>query len=169
MMRQQLKPPAEKAGRRILELRGLLYQLTVLTRDLGPDTDLAEAVGIGRELWRTIELAHKRLNVVKDRLRDATDGTPGQHRFAGPDSSEGLVHVPEPVPVIRKEVSIPDLRTRLGDYLADVLFVRNVSWKPSKDFQTLVATLNPKFAKIVLDAVDMPTGKPRVTFIRRNS
>ena len=165
-----MKQHNEPVGDRILEVRGLLHSLMALTRDIGPDTDLAEAIGMGRELWRMVELAHKRLNILKDRLRNEVDGIPGKHRFVGPDSAEGLVQVPETTPVFRKD-SVNDIAKMaglLGHTTFDTLFVRNVIWKPTKDFQAIVTGLDPSKAKVALDAVDMQTSKPRVTFIRRN-
>lgn len=168
MARQQLKTPAAQATDRLLELRGLLHGLTVLTKDLGATTDVAEAVGVGRELWRIIELAHKRINVVKDRLRAEVGLNPGKHRIAGPDFAECLIQVPEPTPVLRKGITPPDLRETLGMDIVDLLFVRNVSWKPHKEFQARLAGLSPETVKAALGTVDLPTSKPRVTFIRRN-
>jgi len=168
-MARQLKPPAELAEKRILELRGLLHGLTDLTKDLGPETTVHEAVGVGRELWRVVDLAHKRLNVLKERLRDEVEDTPGKYRFAGPGSSEGLVQVPEPAVVFRKGTDLMDLSQGLGQDLFGLLFGHHCSWKPTKDFQDIVAKLAPDAAKMALDAVDMQTNKTRVTFIRRTS
>jgi len=61
------KTPAE----RTLELRGLLQRLKHLTRELRPRPDeepltLEEMVGVGRELWRLIDMAQRALEIVYD-------------------------------------------------------------------------------------------------------
>jgi len=156
-----------KASERVLELRGLLHRLTTLTRDLDYDTELTEFVGVGRELWRVIELAHKRLNVIKDRLRDEVDGTVGNHRFNGPDGAEAVVHVAEPKVAVRKDFDIEALvRHFRDDEFVRSLFVLQISWKPVKNIKAIVDGLPHEEAQIIINALDMASYKPRITFIR---
>lgn len=155
------------ANDRILELRGLLQRLTVLTRGLGPTHEVEDAVGVGRELWRMIDTARKALDTVKDRMRAETPPTPGMYTFYGPDGTECKVQVPPPIVVIRKGAQLGELQDHLGIGTANTLFEVTGSWKPGPDFPRALNDLSDEHQKIVLGVVDTQTPKPRVTFLRR--
>jgi len=155
------------AGKRILELRGLLQQLRKLTRDVDAETPIVEAVGVGRELWRFIDAAGKVLDTVKDRARDYVDTTPGRHEIDGVDHAVCVVVVPTPRTVLGKGLNGSDVQQALGDELFNRLFQTKLQVRPHKDFGILVADLEVADQKAALGTVDLNTGKPRVSFVKK--
>ncbi len=158
---------------RTLELRGLLQRLRCLTRELRPRPDeepmaLEEVVGVGRELWRLIDTAQKALEVVKTRARLEVDSTPGRHEIDGPDGALCVVVVPEAAPQVRRGVSVGELEQLVGTGRFGELFTVKTMVRPRQDFTERVPELPPEVAANVLGMVDMQTGRPRVSFSKRN-
>ncbi len=155
---------------RLLELRGLLQRFRVLTKDVGPDTDVYAAVGIGRELWRFIETAQSSLEKVKQLTREQVDGTPGRHEITGPDGSLCVVVVPEPKPVMRKGLAkgvLGTLHIALGPELFGQLFRVQETIIPRKTFADDVSNLDVLKASAAMGVVDNNTGKSRVSFTKK--
>lgn len=157
---------------RTLELRGLLQRLKHLTRELRPQPEepmaLEEMVGVGRELWRLIDMAQKALDVVKTRARKEVDSTPGRHEIHGPDGALCVVVVPEPAPVIRRGSDALGLQDVLGPERFGELFTVKTTVRPRKEFTERVPELPQQLIADVLDVVDVRTGMPRVSFTKRN-
>jgi len=153
------------ASDRVLELRGLLQRLRVLTKDIDEDTELIEAIGIGHELWRIVATSHSAMNHIKAIARANTAATPGSYQIRGPDRTFCRVTVPEPRTAMRKGLNLDDLKRDLGTSF-DRLFSTHVVYAPMSTFQEQVPALSPTSRQRALGAVDLQTGKPRVSFDR---
>jgi len=154
-----------RASNRTLELRGLLHSLAQLTKDLGPDSDVEEAVDAGRELWRVCEAAQRALEKVKDRVRTEVNGAaPGQQELLGADGSLCSIMIPQARIVLRPDVDLSKLQHTLGPKKFDRLFCTRTSVLPHKDFIDRAADLRADSKSLVLASVDTVTNKARVSF-----
>jgi|SaaInlStandDraft_4_1057021.scaffolds.fasta_scaffold52882_1 hypothetical protein len=153
---------------RVLELRGLLQRLRVLTKDIDEDTELVEAIGIGHELWRVVATSQKAMEHIKGIARENTAATPGSYQLRGPDRTICTVTVPEPRTAMRKGLDMDDLKRELGTSF-DRLFSTHVVYAPKRTFQEQVPALSTGSRQRALGAVDLQTGKPRVSFDRSRS
>jgi hypothetical protein len=122
-----------------------------------------ELVRIGADLWTIATRVKVLAEEVKDNLRLQVPATPGQHMLYGPGAS-GMVTVPRPEPVVRKEVDPGILRDALGadfDHLFEVVTVVT----PREGFEdALQRVKDPGRVQIALAAVDLVTHKARVSF-----
>jgi hypothetical protein len=163
-----------KPGERVLELRGLLHHLRELVKGIDSNTDLEEVISVGRELWRLYDTTGRAADLCKTRVRNEAAQTPGTHRFAGNDGTEGLVVVGKPRPVMRKgfgSVEREKLRIALGDDLYDLLFEDTLKTRPRPNFEADVEELaarDPLKASAALGDVGQFTPKPRVSFQKQN-
>ena len=151
---------------KVLELRGMLRHLRTLLRDLD-DEPMVEVVGVGRELWRLIDECNAAMDQVKGIVRREVDPTPGRHEIPGRDRAVCVVTVPEPHPVMRNGTTIDTLREALGSNTFGALFTVKTTMKPRKGFADQVPGLQPAAQQTAVGAVDMVTGKPRVSFDKR--
>lgn len=144
------------------DMAGLLVQLRPEDLSEGETPDL---VTLGWELWRIIDVAHKTIEPVKQvvRLRAEATGKRGHVNFTGSYRTTCQVTVPDPVPKLRKDADLDDLRRVLGDKFGD-LFAEQVQVQPRPKFETLVAALTPEEREAVLNAVDLAAGTSRVSF-----
>jgi|APSaa5957512622_1039677.scaffolds.fasta_scaffold01081_21 hypothetical protein len=154
------------ASTRTMELRGLLQRLRTLTRDLGNETDFDEAVGVGRELWRTIVASRDALEKAKSRIRlGMNDPRPGRHIIQGADGAFCTVVIPRTRIVMRKgAIDWTNLRHEVGERTVDELFSERTVRTPSRKFESLVAGMSGNHRQLVLACVDTVSGKPRVSF-----
>lgn len=127
--------------------------------------DTAEAVAIGFELWRIIDMTTKGIEPIKALVRTAAEasGRRGQVHLRGVRQTSCMVTVPEPVAKLRKDVDLDALRQTLGARFDD-LFAETVQVQPRPKFESLIQDLSPEERAAVLHAVDLTTGTSRVSF-----
>lgn len=122
-----------------------------------------DLVRLGADLWVISKLAGAALDSLKERLRTRVPSTPGQHFLNGPGAS-CMVTVPDPQPVLRKEVDLGLLQTALGEDFG-ALFEVTVTVTPREGFEeTLQGVREPGRVQVVLAAIDLVTHKARVSF-----
>lgn len=137
--------------------------LTGINKGVLQATPTAELVRLGSDLWGVANLVKGLLEDIKDHLRSRVPLSPGQHQLGGPGTI-CLVTIQEPQPVLRKEVSVPDLRASLGADFG-VLFEVTEIVTPRGDFKMALQRVeDPERVRAVLDAVDLVVHKPRMSF-----
>lgn len=124
-----------------------------------------EATAVGSILTDLVKRANKALEPLKEGLRedalDRSKGHPGPVYFNAPDGSQCIVVIPKQMPAIRPDANVEQIKTALGDRFGQY-FTEKVVFGVRKDFSTSTAT--PDEIKLVLQAIDINDGTPRVSF-----
>lgn len=143
----------------IAKTRTLLEAAATPVLDVVPTSEL---VRLGSDLMGLGKLVQGLVESIKAEIRRRTPAVPGQHHLSGP-GAVCHVTVPEPMPVLRKEVPLDDLRRALGEDF-DRLFTVTEEAVPREDFEDVLNGMNPNKVTIVLAAMDIATPKARVSF-----
>ena len=128
---------------------------------------LDQQLEIGLQLFMLSKKIENALEPIKKVLRaeavKRNHGLIGPCLFTSPDGSRCTVRVPAPTIQMRKDADIGGLKALLG-YEFSELFEELISYKPLKDFHKRVGSCSPDKAKVLLGAVDITEGTPRVYF-----
>lgn len=133
-------------------------------REVGRTRQAAVLVDAGVKLWPLIDRAKEAAKAIREGIAESVGTEPGHYKVHGAETDAvAEVHVAEPYPVVRPDVSPAALRAELGP-LYDLLFVDRVTVVPSPLFKQEVAALDPATREKVLAVVDIQQSRPRVSF-----
>ena len=146
------------------KLRRAARLIHQITQEIGPDIKNTEAADLGQELGQLIRIVQKGLDNLKDIARHNAGVLPGRYVSRRPDGSLlYTVSVPEVTVVLRKGITVKELKSLLGSDF-DLLFNHEETATPRKSFRDQVQKMDPARAAKALATVDIRTEKARVSF-----
>jgi len=155
---------ATTASDRVLHLRALRRDLQILCSSLHGEAGIEEAVGVGEELWATLQEAQKHLGTVKGIIRADVGDEPGTHILEGADGAYCNVNVQGPRAVLRPGTNLRSLERLLGSKVFNALFVGG---RPHPKFMDKIKRItDTNHLNVLMGAVDLKTYPARVSFAK---